>query len=159
MTTEAELNSLLDKFQRDENNDYDLDYWDYENPNPYEWAITLRGPNDSPYEGGYFLAKIIFPKDYPNSRPEFYFKTKIYHCNVRTSDGNCCFGNFKGKSIDEALDCFCTFFSSQNPNSAYNSEAAEEHKKGTFYNTARKWTDQYAKLDNFTENSPSNFPN
>lgn len=28
------------------------------------------GPEDTPYEGGYFMATLKFPHDYPNSPPE-----------------------------------------------------------------------------------------
>ena len=54
-------------------------------PNPnniYEWRCTMSGPPDTPYFGGLFYLKIIFPKDYPNSKPEICFITPIYHVNV-----------------------------------------------------------------------------
>ena len=54
-------------------------------PNPnniYEWRCAMLGPDDTPYSGGLFYLKIIFPKDYPNSKPEICFITPIYHVNV-----------------------------------------------------------------------------
>ena len=54
-------------------------------PNPnniYEWRCSMLGPDDTPYSGGLFYLKIIFPKDYPNSKPEICFITPIYHVNV-----------------------------------------------------------------------------
>lgn len=158
--TESQLNSLLDQLQNDEDCPYTIDYWDLDNPNPYQWAITLRGPNDSPYEGGYFLAKIIFKSDYPNSKPEVYFKTKIYHLNVSESNGHCCFGSFKGKQILDVLSCLNTFFINQNPKSPYDSTKANlyTNKRSEFNNNARNWTREYATLNSFDSYTPSNFP-
>ena len=54
-------------------------------PNPnniYEWRCVMSGPDDTPYSGGSFYLKIIFPKNYPNSKPEICFITPIYHVNV-----------------------------------------------------------------------------
>ena len=42
-------------------------------PNPnniYEWRCTISGPVDTPFGGGLFFLKIIFPKDYPMTKPE-----------------------------------------------------------------------------------------
>ena len=50
--------------------------------NPYEWRCTMMGPNDTSFRGGLFYLKIIFPKNYPNERPEVLFITPIYHVNV-----------------------------------------------------------------------------
>jgi len=50
--------------------------------NFFEWRCTLMGPVDSPYKGGLFYLKVLFPNDYPQSRPEVRFVTPIYHVNV-----------------------------------------------------------------------------
>ena len=42
------------------------------------------GAADSPYKYGVFILKLIFPEDYPNTRPEVYFLTPIYHLNVNS---------------------------------------------------------------------------
>jgi len=39
----------------------------------YKWRVLLEGPEDTPYEGGFFQCALIFPKSYPNSPPDFYF--------------------------------------------------------------------------------------
>ena len=59
----------------------------YENPNNiYHWRISIMGPKDSLYADGFFILGLEFPKDYPNRRPELYFKTPIYHLNVNSHE-------------------------------------------------------------------------
>ena len=52
--------------------------------NYYKWKSSLMGAADSPYKYGVFILKLIFPEDYPNTRPEVYFLTPIYHLNVNS---------------------------------------------------------------------------
>ena len=47
--------------------------------NLYEWQAAIRGPSESPYEGGIFELEFNFTKEYPFERPKPTFKTKIYH--------------------------------------------------------------------------------
>ena len=49
---------------------------------------SIKGPIDSPYEGGLFILNINFPYNYPFRPPEIKFITKIYHPNVNY--GNIC---------------------------------------------------------------------
>ena len=51
--------------------------------NMFEWKCTILGPRDTFYKGGLFYLKIIFPDNYPNSKPEILFLTPIYHLNVK----------------------------------------------------------------------------
>ena len=53
------------------------------NENIYEWRLSLTGARDTIYNGGLFILKLVFPKEYPNKPPELYFLTPIYHLNVR----------------------------------------------------------------------------
>ena len=46
--------------------------------NIFEWRCTLMGPQDSPYKGGLFYLKVLFPVDYPQTKPEVRFITPIY---------------------------------------------------------------------------------
>lgn len=43
--------------------------------NLFEWHFTLRGPTDSPYEGGYYHGRMIIPEEYPMKPPSFVFLT------------------------------------------------------------------------------------
>ena len=40
--------------------------------NWYTWTVCFSGPEDTPYEGGYYMVMLIFPNEYPNS-PEMRF--------------------------------------------------------------------------------------
>jgi len=60
------------------------------NENIFEWTVALMVLNpDSDYYGGYFKAKMTFPKDYPYAPPQFRFIRPIFHPNVYP-DGRLC---------------------------------------------------------------------
>lgn len=40
-----------------------------------EWHYVMRGPENSPYEGGYYHGKIIFPNEFPFKPPTMYMIT------------------------------------------------------------------------------------
>jgi ubiquitin-conjugating enzyme E2 J2 len=41
----------------------------------YTWYFLFDGPKDTPYEGGLYAGKILFPKDYPSKAPDFIMLT------------------------------------------------------------------------------------
>lgn len=49
--------------------------------NLFEWAVTILGPPDTLYEGGFFNAVLKFPSDYPQSPPECRFTSAMWHPN------------------------------------------------------------------------------
>ncbi|KAI8925727.1 ubiquitin-conjugating enzyme/RWD-like protein, partial [Entophlyctis helioformis] len=51
--------------------------------------VGIIGPPKTIYEGGYFLATIKFPNDYPFNPPTFAFNSKFFHPNV-FPDGKLC---------------------------------------------------------------------
>lgn len=57
--------------------------------NPFEWEIFIIGPPETPYEGGFFRALMVFPSDYPNLPPSLTFITEFWHPNVYP-DGKVC---------------------------------------------------------------------
>ncbi|KAK9843935.1 hypothetical protein WJX84_002492 [Apatococcus fuscideae] len=57
--------------------------------NLFEWNVTIMGPPDTYYEGGFFNATLSFPKDYPQSPPTCRFTSEMWHPNVYT-DGRVC---------------------------------------------------------------------
>ncbi|KAH9627530.1 hypothetical protein KSS87_016244 [Heliosperma pusillum] len=57
--------------------------------NLFEWSVTIIGPPDTLYEGGFFNAIMTFPQNYPNSPPSVRFTSDIWHPNVY-QDGRVC---------------------------------------------------------------------
>ncbi|XP_013183004.1 ubiquitin-conjugating enzyme E2 J2-like [Amyelois transitella] len=43
--------------------------------NILEWHYVVKGPEKSPYEGGYYHGKIIFPREFPFKPPSIYMIT------------------------------------------------------------------------------------
>ena len=56
----------------------------------------IRGPQDSPYEGGVFELELFLPEEYPMAAPKVRFLTKIYHPNIDTL-GRICLDILKDK--------------------------------------------------------------
>ena len=127
--------------------------------NIYEWKCTISGPGDTPFAGGLFFLKIIFPKNYPYSKPEVCFLTPIYHINVNPKAnlseplGHVCISTLNWWNpqctIRQVLtDIFALFWLS-NPASPYGLERAQEMNNNiNLYNAKCKYyTRKYAAMD------------
>ncbi|XP_072024628.1 ubiquitin-conjugating enzyme E2 G1-like [Amphiura filiformis] len=55
----------------------------------FKWEVIVYGPPDTLYEGGFFKAHLIFPKEYPNIPPKMKFITEIWHPNIDKSGDVC----------------------------------------------------------------------
>ena len=47
-----------------------------------KWSAWIAGPPGTPFEGGLFEAKLVFPPDYPLSPPKMHFVSQMFHPNV-----------------------------------------------------------------------------
>ena len=53
------------------------------NPNNFRhFYVGIEGPDQTPYESGYFTLELYLPDDYPMRPPKALFTTKIYHPNI-----------------------------------------------------------------------------
>jgi ubiquitin-protein ligase len=52
----------------------------------------LKGPSDTPYEGGSFVVDIVLPTEYPFMPPKMKFDTKVWHPNISSQTGAICLG-------------------------------------------------------------------
>jgi len=68
----------------------------------YTWELVIKGPANSPFEGGKFHLEIVFPSDYPFKAPAVKFSNKIYHPNV-SEDGKVCLEGVLGCEWSPAL--------------------------------------------------------
>jgi ubiquitin-conjugating enzyme E2 J2 len=53
--------------------------------NILEWHYVVRGPEDSPYAGGFYHGRLVFPREFPFKPPSIYMITPNgrFHCNTR----------------------------------------------------------------------------
>ncbi|TPX41090.1 hypothetical protein SeMB42_g03560 [Synchytrium endobioticum] len=66
----------------------------------FEWEVGIIGPPGTAYAGGYFVATMKFPQDYPFSPPTFAFKDPFWHPNVY-NDGKVCISILHPPGDDE----------------------------------------------------------
>ncbi|KAJ7353782.1 Ubiquitin-conjugating enzyme E2 G2 [Desmophyllum pertusum] len=57
--------------------------------NFFEWEAFITGPEGTPFEGGVFTTRLVFPHDYPLSPPKMRFICEMFHPNVYP-DGRVC---------------------------------------------------------------------
>lgn len=50
--------------------------------NMLEWEALIQGPEGTPYEGGIFAAKLVFPPDYPMNPFTMTFDPPLLHPNI-----------------------------------------------------------------------------
>jgi len=117
----------------------------------FHWSGSVRGPSNTPYEGGTFYIDITFPDDYPDHGPAIIFTTRIYHPNVNEK-GGVCLDIFKDKwtpeiSLSVALQSVYSLLGEPNPYDPFAPEIAKNYieDKDGFIKIAREWTEQYAK--------------
>lgn len=60
-----------------------------------EIYAEIRGPEDTPYEGGYFKLKLTLTESFPEQPPRGVFITKIFHPNVSQPAGDICVNTLK----------------------------------------------------------------
>lgn len=112
----------------------------------YEWSAVLIGPSGTPYAGGTYFLKIVFPSNYPIKPPRITFDTPIYHPNISTK-GSICLDLLQDKwspslSLSKILLSISSLLDDPNPNDPLNTEAANMYNsdKPTFLEIARTMT-------------------
>lgn len=57
--------------------------------NYFEWEAAITGPEGTVFEDGVFIARLVFPQDYPLNPPTMKFVSSIFHPNIY-ADGRVC---------------------------------------------------------------------
>ena len=57
--------------------------------NYFEWDAQITGPEGTPFEDGLFVARLVFPQDYPLNPPTMRIISEIFHPNIYP-DGRVC---------------------------------------------------------------------
>ena len=145
-----EIKTLFNKLQNDPDNRFDFEMNDN---NPMEWRTILEGSEGSIYENGYYMLKIVFPEDYPNSFPSVQFLNKIFHPHV-SSSGSACI-HPETHDILSVLECVenMFFYYDADLSSAYNNEPRQtlERDRNEFIQKATQWVREYAKIEDLDQ--------
>ena len=107
----------------------------------------------SPYEDGIFQVKVNLPNNFPNGRPYLYFITKMFHPNVRQSDGlvslNLMYNWVPTRTIEEVLFGFIEVMDNPRTGSGYGEEPGQllAQDRDKFFEKVLEYTDLYAMDD------------
>lgn len=114
------------------------------------FSVMIRGPQDSPFEGGVFELELFLPEEYPMAPPKVRFLTKIYHPNIDTL-GRICLDILKDKwspalQIRTVLLSIQALLSAPNPDDPLSEKIAKAWRDNEVeaLKTAKEWTQQYA---------------
>ena len=149
----------------------------FDEDNIFEWKCTILGPKDTCYKGGLFYLKIKFPDDYPNTKPEIYFTTPIYHLNVKYFTewdqplGHICISTLNkwqpDYKINKVFPEIFYLFSHNNPDSPYDDDKNTRrneyiNNRDLFEKKAKHFTKKYAnplgKKKEYTTNWDFTYP-
>lgn len=118
--------------------------------NLHHWVAVIVGPEDTPYDGGFFRLNIHFPENYPFDPPKINFITKVYHPNIN-SNGNICLDVLKDQwspalTIGKILLSISSLLCEPNPDDPLVTEIANiyKHDRALFNSMAKEWTKKYA---------------
>eukprot|EP00916_Digyalum_oweni_P024694 GHVL01040833.1.p1 GENE.GHVL01040833.1~~GHVL01040833.1.p1 ORF type:complete len:195 (-),score=43.72 GHVL01040833.1:49-633(-) len=117
----------------------------------FHWKGTIKGPDDSPYEGGKFVIDIRVPPEYPYTAPKMRFDTKIWHPNISSQTGFVCLDILKDQwspalNLRTALLSVQALLLAPEPDDPQDNEVAQMYKNDQplFNKTAKYWCETFA---------------
>ncbi|CAE7637447.1 PEX4 [Symbiodinium pilosum] len=117
-----------------------------------QWRAIIKGPQDSPYEGGHFKLDIACTANYPYTAPQVSFVTKIFHPNVNFNTGELCLDILKTDwspawTLQYVCRAVIALLRDPNPDSPLNCDAGNLLRNGDlrgFRSMARMYTTEHA---------------
>ncbi|XP_019052824.1 PREDICTED: ubiquitin-conjugating enzyme E2 7 isoform X2 [Nelumbo nucifera] len=97
--------------------------------NIFEWSVTIIGPPDTLYDGGYFNAIMSFPSNYPNSPPTVRFVSEMWHPNDPNGYELASERWSPVHTVESIVLSIISMLSSPNDESPANIEAAKEWRE------------------------------
>jgi ubiquitin-conjugating enzyme E2 D/E len=142
----------FDNVQRQDSPDFSVEL---DNENLESWTATIRGPKNSPYEGGTFRFNVTFPGDFPYRGHVLKFITKIYHPNIESSSGTIAWGLTSPENwcpittMEMVLLMMVNLLLEPEKHSECELVPEIEHelreKPEVYWQMAKAWTEKYAK--------------
>uniref|UniRef100_A0A7S3DLI0 UBC core domain-containing protein n=1 Tax=Palpitomonas bilix TaxID=652834 RepID=A0A7S3DLI0_9EUKA len=98
-----------------------------------KWDATILGPDETPWEGGCFPLKLVFPRDYPERPPRVRFTCRMFHPNIYP-DGSICLDILGQQwspiyTVSTILSSIQSLLTDPNPDSPANVEACRLYKE------------------------------
>lgn len=118
-----------------------------------DFTVKLRGPENTPYQGGLFKLHFSIPNDYPFKPPNVCFVNKMYHPNIDSCGGICLDVLAKrwppSYSYAKLLVSISALLEGPNPDDPLNGTVASEYKHDfpSFAKNAIEFTKKYADKD------------
>lgn len=116
-----------------------------------ELAGTIKGPPDTPYEGGTFKLEIKIPDTYPFNPPKVRFVTKIWHPNISSVTGAICLDILKDQwaaamTLRTVLLSLQALLAAPEPDDPQDAVVARQYTdcNEVFRQTARHWSTVFA---------------
>lgn len=116
-----------------------------------ELAGTIKGPPDTPYEGGIFKLEIKIPETYPFSPPKVRFVTKIWHPNISSVTGAICLDILKDQwaaamTLRTVLLSLQALLAAPEPDDPQDAVVARQYSDNfaIFKKTAQHWSTTFA---------------
>ncbi|KAK9812624.1 hypothetical protein WJX72_000788 [[Myrmecia] bisecta] len=96
--------------------------------NIFVWKALIKGPRDTPFEGGVFELVMNVPEQYPLVPPAVRYKTKIFHPNVHFKTGEICLDILKAAwspawTLQSVCQAIVALMSDSAPDSPLNCDA------------------------------------
>jgi len=115
---------------------------------------VIRGPGETPFEGGTFELRIEVGPEYPIRPPVMRFVTRVFHPNIHFETGEICLDILKKEwspawSLQAACRAVMALLAAHDADSPLNCDAGNMVRAGdmrAFHAVARMYTAEYASV-------------